>query len=195
MLFQEFICRYGAPRVIVSDRGRNFMSKLISALCELFNITRHHTSSYHPQTNSTVERTNGTLAQILRSYIDKDQRNWVKLLPCALMALRSKPCTESTGFSPYQLVFGTEMQLPIDTSLIPKDTLQPHAQEHLNQLISRIKLVYEEGKNKQEKSQAKSKVRHDQKAKIPNFVVGEKVLLKREKIDKGMSAKLTEKWS
>ena len=69
-LFSEIICRYGAPSVLVSDRGQNFMSKLVAALCELFDITRHHTSSYHPQTNSTVERLNSTIAQSLRIYAD-----------------------------------------------------------------------------------------------------------------------------
>ena len=50
----EIITRYGAPRTIVSDRARNFMSKLVAALCEMFRVTRHYTSSYHPQTNATV---------------------------------------------------------------------------------------------------------------------------------------------
>lgn len=47
-LFAEVICRYGAPLILVSDRGQNFLSKLVAAMCELFDITRHHTSSYHP---------------------------------------------------------------------------------------------------------------------------------------------------
>lgn len=191
ILFREIICRYGAPRIIVSDRGRNFMSKLVTALCEMFSITRHHTSSYHPQTNSTVERTNGSLTQILRSYIDEDQKNWVELLPCVLMSLRSKPCTE---FSPYQLMFGKEMELPIDTSLIPKSTLPSSTQEHLTQVIDRLKVVTKVAKSNQEKQQAKSKARHDLKATAPNFVVGDTVYICQEKIETGKSKKFTPKW-
>ena len=99
------------------------MSKLISALCEYFEVKRTHTSSYHPETNATVERANSTLAQTIRTYIDKDHMNWPSLLPSIMMAFRSSPCTESTGFSPFQLLFGKEMNLPIDTSLLPKPTL------------------------------------------------------------------------
>lgn len=194
ILFKEIICRCGAPSYIVSDRGRNFMSKLISALCELFSITRHHTSSYHPQTNSTVERTNSVLAQALRTQLDKDQKDWANLLPCALMALRSKPCTESTGYSPFQMMFGREMVLPIDTSLIPRPSMQLSAQEYFNQLIARLKLVTADAKSKQETHQQKSKVRHDQKAKVPEFEEGDLVLVKQEKVDTGLSAKLAEKW-
>ena len=98
------------------------MSKLVNAICELFEVKRLHTSSYHPQINATVERANGTLTQTLRAYIDKDQINW-PLLPSIMMAFRSTPCTESTGFSPNQVLFGKEVHLPIDTSLVPKPTL------------------------------------------------------------------------
>ena len=51
VLYNEIICRYGAPRILFSDRGRSFMSKLVNALCEIFDITQHHTSSYKPSTN------------------------------------------------------------------------------------------------------------------------------------------------
>ena len=115
-LFSEIICRYGAPSVLVSDRGQNFMSKLVAALCELFDITRHHTSSYHPQTNSTVERLNSTIAQSLRMYADSHS-NWPKLLPGIMMAFRMSPATQSTQFSPFELVFGKQMRLPIESSL------------------------------------------------------------------------------
>ena len=70
ILYSEIFCRYGAPRVPISDRGQNFMSKVVTALCEIFKVTRHFTSSYHPQTNATCERTNSTLEQCLLAYID-----------------------------------------------------------------------------------------------------------------------------
>ena len=194
ILTKEIICRYGAPRILVSDRGRNFMSKLISAICEFFNITRHHTSSYHPQTNSTVERMNSTLAQTLRTYIDKDQTQWVDILPFALMNLRAKPCTESTQFSPFKLLFGKEMELPVDTSLIPKPSLQQSAQTYLQQLNSKIKSTSATAKQNQEKMNAKAKARHDAKAKEPDFKMGDKVLLKKEKTELGQSTKLSDKW-
>ena len=44
ILYREIFTRYGAPHTLISDRGTNFMSKLISAMSDMFNITRHHTS-------------------------------------------------------------------------------------------------------------------------------------------------------
>jgi hypothetical protein len=36
VLVDEIICRYGCPRVILSDRGRNLMAELIKNLCKIF---------------------------------------------------------------------------------------------------------------------------------------------------------------
>lgn len=44
-LYREIFTRYGAPHVLVSDRGQNFLSKIVQALCELFSVQSHHTSS------------------------------------------------------------------------------------------------------------------------------------------------------
>ena len=47
--YHGIITRYGAPRSLVSDRGKNFMSILIKEVCKLFDIVKVETSSYHPQ--------------------------------------------------------------------------------------------------------------------------------------------------
>ena len=127
VLFNEIFSRYGAPRVLVTDRGTQCMYRLVSALCEMFDVTLNHFSSNHPKTNSACERVNSTIAQTLRAYVDKDQQNWADFLPAAMMAFRSSPAS-GTGLSPFHLVFGKEMNLPIDTSLIPKTTLGLDAQ-------------------------------------------------------------------
>ena len=194
ILYNEIFTRYGAPRCIVSDRGRNFMSKLVKALCEYFEVKRSHTSSYHPETNATVERANSTLAQTIRTYVDKDQMNWPSLLPSIMMAFRSSPCTESTGFSPFQLLFGKEMNLPIDTSLIPKPTLHVNVRQYFEQLIGRLKFVKEIARKNMQAAQDKAKHNHDLKAKEPDYKVGDKVLLKNEKVSQGLSVKIADKF-
>lgn len=55
LLYKEIFTRYGAPRTLVSDRGQHFMSKVVQLLCKIFQVTRHVTSSYHPQVMSRVK--------------------------------------------------------------------------------------------------------------------------------------------
>ena len=54
LLVDEIIARHGAPRVLLSDRGTNFLSKLAAGVCKIFQIFQNvNTSSYHPQTDRT----------------------------------------------------------------------------------------------------------------------------------------------
>lgn len=141
VLFRKIFARYGAPRTLITARGQNFMSKLVTAVCELFQVTRHHTSSYQPQTNAACERMNSTIAQCIRTYINEDQDNWTELLPGILMALRMSPSTQSSDLPPHQILFGSEIELPFDTSLIPKDGTNKDVKTHVENLIKHLKVV------------------------------------------------------
>ena len=143
LLFEEIFCRYGAPDVIVTDRGSNFLSKLVTAVCERFQVTRHHTSSYHPQSNSVVERVNGTLGQAMRTLCNENQNNWADFIPAIMMAFRNS-VSATTGFTPYQILFGRQMRLPIDCALILRENLPVNIKqyvEHLNQQIKVTELL------------------------------------------------------
>lgn len=65
LLVNEILPRHGAPRTLLSDRGSNFLSRLVKEVCFLKDTKKTFTTSYHPQFDSLVERFNGTLAQSL----------------------------------------------------------------------------------------------------------------------------------
>ena len=93
----------------------------MKALSELFNIKRYLSSSYHPQTNGSVERMNSIILQAFCAYTKDKQEDWINYLPGILMAYWATPATQSTDYSPFFLMFGCEMTLMIDTALVPKD--------------------------------------------------------------------------
>ncbi|XP_069110091.1 uncharacterized protein [Argopecten irradians] len=194
VLYKEIFTRYGCPSVLVSDRGKKFMGKLISALCEFFDVGRSHTSSYHPMSNSVVERTNSTLAANLRACCDGDQTSWPDKLPGIMMAYRMTPSTESTEFSPFYIAFGMEMRMTVDTELIPKDSVGRNQKQVLQEIVENAKLSVKIGKHNIELAKVKQKQYHDQKAKEPNFQVGDTVLLSDPHIKQGESSKLHKKY-
>ena len=51
ILLNEVICRFGTPKVLHSDQGRNLCSNLISPSCDLLGIHRTNTTAHHPQGN------------------------------------------------------------------------------------------------------------------------------------------------
>ncbi len=62
-LYEEIICRFGAPRILQSDRGTHFVNEVIQRLTKRFRIKYSLLSPYHPQSNELVERFNKTLCE------------------------------------------------------------------------------------------------------------------------------------
>ena len=119
--FNQVVCHFGMPSVIHSDQGREFENKIMQELCLLGGAHKTRTTPYHPESDGMVERFNRTLLMMLAMFAGKNRDDWDDLLPAVMMAYRSS-VHESTGFSPYRLMFGEECTLPMDIGL-PRDQL------------------------------------------------------------------------
>ncbi len=62
-LYEEIICRFGAPRILQSDRRTHFVNELIQRLTKRFKVKHSLSSPYHSQSNGLVERFNKTLCE------------------------------------------------------------------------------------------------------------------------------------
>ena len=109
VLVNEFICRFGIPRTLHSDQGRQFESEVFQKTCALLGIDKTRTTPYHPQSDGQVERFNRTLKVMLSSYTSENQKDWDQHVPTVMMAYRASP-QESTGLSPNMLMFGREVE-------------------------------------------------------------------------------------
>ena len=89
------------------------MSQLVQELYRLMKVRPIRTSPYHPQTDGLVERFNRTLKSMLRRLVKEEGRDWDKFVPYVLFAYREVPQT-TTGFSPFELLFGREVRGPLD---------------------------------------------------------------------------------
>ena len=103
---EHWIVRFGCPVNLHSDQGSNFMSNLFRSLCSELGIQRTSTTSYHPQGNAMIERTNRTMEDCLSKYIGQCQHEWTKLLPLAMMAYRSS-IHSVTKYSPAYVILGS----------------------------------------------------------------------------------------
>ena len=187
ILYRDFITKFGATEILVSDRGRNFIGKLIQNLCKIFQIT-----TYHPapiiQSNATCERMNKVIAQGIKHHIDQDQSNWQMLLPGIMLAYRTTPATESHQYSPHYLMFGRECRMPIDNVIIP-NTGSKKVDDYLHQLIAQKDVAADIAREYIIRAQAKYKTQHDEK-----YQVGDHVWLHCSRVPVGLSPKFYEKW-
>ena len=109
----KIFIRVGIPQEVLTDKGSNLQSQLLQELYRLLRVTTIHTSPYHPQTDGLVERFNQTLKSMLRKCAAEEVKDWDKLIPSLLFAYREAP-QESTGFSPFELLYGCDVRGPLD---------------------------------------------------------------------------------
>ena len=121
VLYNNFIVHYGFPARLHSDQGRNFESKVIKELCVLGGIEKSRTIPYHPMENGQCERFNRTLLEMLGT-LETDQKVDWKTYVAPLVHIYNSTQHDTTGFSPYFLLFGREPRLPIDLLLPSPDT-------------------------------------------------------------------------
>ena len=107
----QFFSRIVFPLEILTDHRTNFMSTLLKQVYKLLGIRSLRTTPYHPQTGLT-ERFNQTLEQMLRKFVNGSDTDWDQWLPCLLFDFREIPQT-STGFSPFEFMYGHEIRYPL----------------------------------------------------------------------------------
>lgn len=191
-LWEKFLVHYGFPSRLHSDQGRDFESRTIRELCSLIGAEKVRTTPYHPQGNP-VERFNRTLLSMLGTLEEKDKQHWrdfVKPLVHAYNCTRN----DTTGYSPYELMFGGQPTLPVDLILgidNPNETHQTHS-EYVQNLRQRLQESYTLAAENSKKTGERNKLRFDAKVRAAELVEGDRVLIRNVNI-RGKH-KLADKW-
>ena len=98
------------------ERGKS-LKTLFHELQDYCGICHSRTSPYHPQANP-AERFKRTLLGTLRTLEESQKSRWKEHLNKVVNAYNST-VHEATGFSPFFLLFGCELTLPVDL-MIPR---------------------------------------------------------------------------
>ena len=113
---RRIVLQHGAPYFLISDRGKCLTSDFAEKLYRDLQTNHLVTAAYHPQTNGLVERFNHTFAQMLSMYVDSCHDDWDEIVDFVVFAYNTSR-QESTGASPFLLLYGREAVLPIDVAL------------------------------------------------------------------------------
>ena len=101
------------PVSLHTDQGKNFEAARFKEICQLLGMKKTRTHHYLPQSDGLVERFNRTVLDILSMAVQQDEHGWDLLLPRVMLTYRTS-VQETTGTTPFSLMFGCEPRLPED---------------------------------------------------------------------------------
>jgi transposase InsO family protein len=195
-LLDDIVCRYGAPQRLLSDRGKNFLSSTVRAVCDILGIKKVNTTAYHPQTDGIVERFNKTLCDMLAMYVSTDQKDWDVGLPSVLFAYRTS-LHPSINESPYFLMFGREPFTPTDASLsLPRNPENEWTsiEKYRAELVTRLTRAWKLANDSLQRAHENQKRTYDQRHPEKFFEPGDRVWLFVPAVKKGLTPKLAHRW-
>lgn len=190
----QLFSRVGIPEEIVTDQGTNFTSRLLQLFHRQLGISPIKTTPYHPQTDGLVERFNQTLKKMLQKFVCDTGRDWDRWLPFLLFAYREVP-QASTGFSPFELLYGWDVQGPLDLLRKSWETPSSAASDRsvvqfVLEMRDRLAEYREEAEVNLREAQQSQKAWYDRQARHREFQPGQKVLL----LLPSSTSKLLAKW-
>jgi hypothetical protein len=194
-LEDQVFCRFGAPKNIISDNGSQFISKVMKKLCKEWNIKHRLISTYHPQSNAS-ERTNQTLKQLIRSFVDSHS-DWDLHLQKFALAIRSS-VSETTKVSPALLNLGRELPLLFDRNMQVRDAQTSEPENLASETSQKLKELIVWVRRNIEAAHETSKKYYDKHHREVQYSPNQKVLLRTHTLsskDMKVSAGISQKWS
>ena len=193
-LVNQFFNRYGMPRIIHSDQGSNFMSKVFKEMCRVLGIRQTRSTPYHARSAGLVERFNRTLETMLSMTVDAYQTDWDQNISMATAAYRATPHA-STGMTPNELMFGREVELPIDLVYgRPKGIRNPAEPTYVAELRDRFEEVHKMARKSLGKAAVLQERGYNVNARDSPLAVGSRVWVFTQKKRIGVSEKLVRPW-
>jgi transposase InsO family protein len=110
--WQQIICRFGVPKELTVDNGKQFDCQDFKEYCRSIGTKLCFASVYHPQSNGVVERANGQIfSAIKKCLFEQKKGKWADELSRVIW---SHNTTESrtTKFTPFRLLYGAEAMCP-----------------------------------------------------------------------------------
>lgn len=89
---------------------------MIKELCRDFKIEHHNSSLYRPKMNGEVEVANKNIKKIVQKMV-QTYKDWHEMLPFTLHVYRMLVHI-STGPTPFSLVYGMDVILPIEVEIL-----------------------------------------------------------------------------
>ncbi len=148
-IYEHLVCVHGCPKAIYTDRGAEFITPGMTILCETLGIAKVATTGYQPQANGHVERFHQWIGRMMTIMANDKKDDWDLYISACLFAYRIST-NESTGYSPFELVYGRQPMLPLDLILDDDSKDNNNSEyEYVQEIKQRLKVGFDEVRQNQ----------------------------------------------
>jgi len=134
-LYMDHVWKHhGVPESIVSDRDPRFTGKFMTEFLKLLGTKQRLSTAFHPQTDGQTERTNRTLEDMLRHYVDPNHSDWDTHLSAAEFAINNS-YQESIKTTPFRL---NMFEDPLTPMTVGKNSKVPAAQQLADRIEGKL---------------------------------------------------------
>lgn len=173
----NFILRFGIPKVIATDRGTEFISKTMEEVCKLLKIEKLNSTAYHHQTVGSLENAHKHLGSFLRIQCDKYPESWSHWLPFWCFTYNNT-VQSSTKYAPYELVFGKPCEIPSTVFSEIEPLYNPD--DYRLELKYRLQIANRDAKENLLKNKEKRKQNYDKNVNQIKYIPNDMLLVKNE---------------
>ncbi len=188
----KFFSIFGLPKVIQTDQGSNFLSRVFNQTLKSLSIAHRVSSSYHPESQGAIERFHQTLKAMLRKYCMETNKDCDEGIPLVLFAVRES-VQESLGFSPAEMVFGHTVRGPL--KVLKDKMMESNTENRTNVLEKRFREKLHDACDLARKflkeAQSEMKDRYDRQAVARSFQSGDKMLVLLPNPGSALTARFT----
>jgi len=191
LVYRSWYRQFGLPKAMTSDRDKLFTSGFWKELHKRIRVDLRMSTSFHPETDGSSERSNKTMIEALRHYVNLRHSDWADHL-IHVEAAMNNSVNATTGKTPTEMVYGTPLRLfPLPRDLARPNVDIPAVSDYIQRIQDNIAFARDrhvEAKTKQTTYANKSR------REEPDYKVGDKVYLETKNLrlrikKKGRSAK------
>ena len=192
----SFWCSVGLPKEIFCDQMSSFKSELMAAVTDKFGIDMRYSAVYHSQSHGGIERAQRTLEDMLRKFVANWSNDWDRHVQFLQFAYNSATHS-STGFSPFELVYGRKVSTPLalqrqswENNDFAENTLKVPVAKYMHELCGKIQTMLHASHEHMSKAGQRMKTNFDKQSTERHLNVNDLVIVLLPTSDK----KLEHRW-
>jgi len=173
--------RVGKADRIHSDRGSQFTSEMMQELYRLLSVKQSTTSRHHAMGNGLCENMNRTVKNLPNKVVSERPQDWSRYITPLMFAVRDTP-QDSTGFTPFELLFGHRVRTPLTLlkhlwTSEKEDTEVKTTYQYVLDLRERIEETCQLAQEEIAKVQKRNQTYYNRRARKRRLNIGDSVLL------------------